>query len=492
MLLVLLVALPVGVVLAEISLLVFAGKWFHSRIHQMGTILHEFNQTVGDDARQALLLRSGRMTLQFSLSVLVVLVLLAVIAFIVPWMLEWGKAQQTVYLVSISVAATAWWLLRRTRRRSPSTHTTAPQTHAYRFWDRCLHWLALEPAVVRHLAFDLERQYALRTRRITSVSSNQPADPADGAVYVCGLARSGTTMLLRVLDELEDFRSLTYRDMPFVMAPNLWRRISRHSPKEAFAAERAHGDGIFVDVDSPEGLEEVFWRTFGTQTADRNCLGFDEPSPEVLNTFADYRALVANPRTGPAPANGILRRYLSKNNNNLLRLRSLCSDPTATVLLVYRNPLATARSLHRQHLRFCACQNADRFTRNYMGWLAHHEFGLDHLPFCFAVSEMNASRNPSELNYWLDYWNAVYRHVLAQGNLRFYLVNHDGLRAQPVAALDAIFTILSVQADSATLAQQIIAPDSEVGDGFCPELLRRAEVTYRALLESPQNLYLSA
>jgi len=97
MLLVLLVSLPVGIVLAEISWLVFAGTWFHAGIHQIGANLHEFKRAVGDDARQAALLHSGRMTLQFSLSVLIVLVLLAVIAFIVPWMLAWSPAQQTVY-----------------------------------------------------------------------------------------------------------------------------------------------------------------------------------------------------------------------------------------------------------------------------------------------------------------------------------------------------------------------------------------------------------
>ena len=488
MLLVLLVSLPVGVVLAEISWLVFAGTWFHSGIHQIGANLHEFKRAVGDDARQAALLHSGRMTLQFSLSVLVVLVLLAVIAFIVPLMLAWSPAQQTVYLVSVSVVATAWWLLRRWNRNSVSTRTAAPQAHAYYFWDRCLHWLALEPAVVRHLAFDLERQYAL-PERIASTHAKGSADPAGGAVYVCGLARSGTTMLLRILDQIDDFRSLTYRDMPFVMAPNLWKRISRHGRKELLATERAHGDGIFVDVDSPEGLEDIFWNTFGTQTPDRNCLGFDEPSSELLNSFADYRALVANPRTEPAPANGVLRRYLSKNNNNLLRLPSLCADPTATVLLVYRNPVATARSLHRQHLRFGISQNADRFTRNYMGWLAHHEFGLDHRPFCFAIPEMDKSYTPDDLNYWLDYWNAVYRQVLVQSKLRFYLVNHDGLRAEPVGTLDAIFAVLGVQADSTVLGQQIAGPDSNNNDGFCPDLLRRAEITHRVLLGSPKNLY---
>ena len=365
------------------------------------------------------------------------------------------------------------------------------RSNAYGTLERWLHWLALEPAVVRHLAFDLERQFALPKRPVhVSASSNKAADPADGAVYVCGLARSGTTMLLRILNQIDVFRSLTYRDMPFVLSPNLWKQITRYAPQRSIPIERAHGDGILVDFDSPESFEEVFWRTFGSATSDQGCLDTEEPSSEVLTAFADYRALVANPRKEPAPANGISRRYLSKNNNNLLRLRTLCADPTATVLLMYRNPVATARSLHRQHLRFSATQSDDHFMRSYMGWLAHHEFGLDHRPFCFAVPDMDISLTPVDPNYWLDYWNGVYRHVLAQKDLRLYLVNHDALCAQPPQMLDAIFSVLDVQADTTALAQLIAlsAPDAASTDGFRSELLHRAEATYCALQASPKNL----
>lgn len=483
--LVLFISILVGVALAEITFRVFGGVWFHGQLCKIVGTLQLFRDAIGDDARQELLLRSGRMTLKFSLVVLGLLVGIAVIAVIAPWMLEWTESQQTVYLVVTSVAATGWWLFRRPQRNSSSTQTPATQAHAYGALERWLHWLALEPSAVRHLTFDLERQFAL-PNRATPGTSNKAAD---GAVYVCGLARSGTTMLLHILDKVDVFRSLTYRDMPFVLAPNLWKQMTRHSPRQSVLAERAHGDGMHIDFDSPEGFEEVFWRTFGTQTSDSRCLGADEPSPEELATFADYRAIVANPRTDSA--NGILRRYLSKNNNNLLRLRSLCADSTATVLLVYRNPVATARSLHRQHQRFCAAQTEDRFTRTYMGWLAHHEFGLDHLPFCFAVPEMDASLTPDDPNYWLNYWNAVYCHILAQSDLRLHLVNHDALCAEPVNTIEAILAVLDVQADTAVLAKKINAPASdEVNtDSFCPELLHRAETTHRALLSSPKNIY---
>ena len=356
--------------------------------------------------------------------------------------------------------------------------------------ERWFHWLALEPAPVRHLAFDLECAFALPARRARSeASSGSDAGPADGAVYVVGLARSGTTVLLRALDQCDLFRSPTYRDMPFVLAPNLWRLFSGSSRRETVPAERAHGDGIVVDVDSPEAFEEVFWRTFSRRTADTRCFGAEPPSPEALLAFADYRAVVANPRMTSRGA-ATSRRYLSKNNNNLVRLDALCAEPTATVLLVYRHPVATARSLFRQHRRFCALQSDDRFIHDYMRWLAHHEFGLGHLPFCFALPAMDRSLIPDDPNYWLDYWNAVYLHVLEKRALRLRLVNHDTLRERPMEMLDAILSTVGARADLAALAARITpaSPDDASTDEFRADLVARSETIHRTLCASSQNI----
>ena len=114
-----------------------------------------------------------------------------------------------------------------------------------------MHRLALGSKTLRRISFDIEK---LLSRE------KQKGSPSEVApVYVCGLARSGTTMLLRVLDQVGSLASLNYRDMPFVMAPNLWKRLSGFGAKEAHLSERAHGDGIEVGYDSPEAFEEIFW-----------------------------------------------------------------------------------------------------------------------------------------------------------------------------------------------------------------------------------------
>lgn len=337
---------------------------------------------------------------------------------------------------------------------------------AYNPVERLLHWLALEPRVVRELSFDLERHFALPRERDTGASGH------DRPVYVCGLARSGTTVLLRALAKAPDFRSLTYRDMPFVLAPNLWRRFSGLTQRRTEPTERAHGDGILVDFDSPEAFEEVFWRTFNPQPDGPGDFGSVAPSKEAMEAFAQYRAVVAHPK-----------RYLSKNNNNLVRLSALCADPTARALVVYRDPVEAARSLFRQHQRFTAAQRSAPFTRSYMGWLAHHEFGLDHRPFAFAVPRMRQGLTPDEPDYWLDYWDAVHRHLLEHDDAGVRLVDHDRLCERPAEGLARVLEAIGAKADPVVLGAEIRAVRPAHGDAaeFSAALRQRARETHAAL-----------
>ena len=377
-------------------------------------------------------------------------------------------------------------------------------TSPYSAPERWLHWIALQPQSVRRLSFDLERQLYL------------PKDAqraAQGAVYVCGLARSGTTILLRILNEIAELKSLTYRAMPFALAPNLWMAMQSKPQRNVAQTIRAHQDGILVDLDSPESLEQVFWRTFGNSVANFETRTLDSktPLPATLAAFADYRALVANPKGSETEQGTMPRRYLSKNNNNLMRLASLCADPSAHVLWAYRDHVATARSLYRQHQRFCEAQKANRFIRQYMGWLAHHEFGLDHLPFAFAKPHMTTGLQHDDPNYWLDYWCAVHQQILLLQADNVHLVNYDTLCAQPARVLGQVFKTLALQVDAAVLAKMIrAAPSAGVPaaqphrlerrtsetqglilappDEFSPDVLQRAHAVHRALCTNGRNV----
>ena len=117
----------------------------------------------------------------------------------------------------------------------------------YNFGSRLLHRLALGSKAIAQTFFDLE----------TFFNRSFPDSIYEKHAFVAGLARSGTTVLMRTLHASGRFRSLTYRDMPFVLMPNLWKKISYQSKTYTPEKERAHGDGILVDFDSPEAFEEV-------------------------------------------------------------------------------------------------------------------------------------------------------------------------------------------------------------------------------------------
>jgi hypothetical protein len=267
----------------------------------------------------------------------------------------------------------------------------------YRLIDRALHRLALQAAPIAEMSFDIDQQLV----------GSDPKDIVEAPhVFVAGLARAGTTILMRRFYGTGAYRSLTYRDMPFVLAPNLWGRIAQSSRRTVAASERAHGDRILVDADSPESLDEVFWRVFaGAGYIGKTHLTPHEPDPETTWDYVRYVNAVLNAQAGQA------RRYLCKNNNNILRLGTIrAAFPRALILIPFRHPVAHAQSLLRQHRNFSQAQTEDPFVRSYMRWLVHHEFGLDHRPFQFdADGAARLARHvPDEIDYWLEMWCQTY------------------------------------------------------------------------------------
>ena len=61
-----------------------------------------------------------------------------------------------------------------------------------------------------------------------------------------------------------------------------------------------------------------------------------------------------------------------------------------------------------------------------MSWLVHHEFGLDHRPFCFEDS-LNQQYSPNEYNYWLQLWVKVYTYVKKHLPQQARLISYDRL-----------------------------------------------------------------
>ena len=301
---------------------------------------------------------------------------------------------------------------------------------------RLLHALALERPFVAETWLDLEE--LIHGRGLAAATSGRH-------VFVTGLARAGTTMLMRLLHASGQFASLSYRDMPFVLAPNLWAALTSRSRRDIPARERAHGDGVLVDADSPEALDEVFWRVIcGSAYIRPDTLVPMEANDDAVERFRRYVALILK-RYGS-------NRYLSKNNNNLLRLPSIRrAFPNAHLIVPFRDPLHQASSLLTQHRRFSQQQRDDPFTRRYMTWLVHHEFGLDHRPFGFPGSRSPAGADHDDPAYWLQQWVSTYTHLLRQGRdgaVDPIFISYEWMCAEPDDVRAVLASRLGIPADT--------------------------------------------
>lgn len=259
--------------------------------------------------------------------------------------------------------------------------------------DRLLHRLATGFAPIRDISFDIERSRFAKAARAIII---------DRPVFVCGLARSGTSLIVRALNDTGHFGALTYRDMPFALAPNSWAAIA--GGRRSQASERDHGDGLSHDLDTPEAIEELFWRhVSGKAYLKADTLVPHNPSAAIRAQFCDYVGLVLL-RTGKT-------RYLSKDNNNILRLPAIAqSFPDAIILHPFRDPMQQAASLLNQHHRATASGTADAFRAVYTASLGHHEFGPGHRPFRFG--EAKVTGDPDTLDYWIARWIDAYRWLL--------------------------------------------------------------------------------
>lgn len=320
-----------------------------------------------------------------------------------PGLAAWGAALMRPLAIVVLMALSFAYLWLRVKARSQVTGASD-----YSGMDRALHRLALASPARAEMLFDIEKAAFLKSA---------PAD-SGAHVFVTGLARAGTTILMREIHATGQFGSLTYADMPFVLAPNLWARLSARGRTAGRKAERAHGDGIEVDTQSPEALDEVYWRLFDGGYIGAEGLHPHAPDADTLAGYRDLIRLVLR-RTGKG-------RYVSKNNNTILRISPLAQAlPQAQFLVPVREPLAHAASLLNQHERFL---NADPFVQDYMTWLGHHEFGATHRPFLFGG---RPEGDPMTLDYWLRLWIAAYR-TLDEAEAR-----HDNICFVPYEALSS-------------------------------------------------------
>jgi hypothetical protein len=237
--------------------------------------------------------------------------------------------------------------------------------------------------------------------------------PVEQPIYVSGLARSGTTILLEVLSRHDAVVTHRYKDYPPIFTPYLWNRLLERMPQQqAKAVERTHADGIMVTPESPEALEEILWMAFFPCIHDSSAsavLDGATTNSEFESFYRSHISKLLRVRGGT--------RYLSKGNYNITRLEYLLKlFPDARFVIPVREPLWHIASLMRQHALFCEGERGNPRALEHMRRVGHFEFGLDRRPINAAdpscIAAVTAAwEQGDEVTGWALYWSHIYGYV---------------------------------------------------------------------------------
>jgi Sulfotransferase family len=251
------------------------------------------------------------------------------------------------------------------------------------------YWLArfnyLWPSLL-HRAGDFESAWL--AERLDTISIERP-------IFISGLARAGSTMLLELLAKHPDLATHRYSDFPFLCTPYCWdwlrTKLTRGAIGQPIA--RPHQDGIEIDLFSPESMEEPLWQGWfpwihqadKLHTIPETCCN-QRFERFYLKHLAKILLLRAKPR------------YLSKNNYLLTRLNYLFHlFPDARLLVPVRHPIEHVESLIRQHKLFCEYARQSSRVAGYMQAAGHYEFGPQRVGIRLAYDSAQRSEQ-----FWAD------------------------------------------------------------------------------------------
>ncbi|HVS35025.1 MAG TPA: sulfotransferase [Gemmataceae bacterium] len=280
----------------------------------------------------------------------------------------------------------------------------------------------------------LETSTLARELRATSIHA---------PIYVCGLARSGSTLLHEIVSSHPAVATHRVKDYPLVFTPFWQRRATRNLRPQA-PVERAHQDGMMITTESPDALEEMVWMAFFPRCHD----------PSVSNVLgpgaggAAFRLFYTSHIKKLLLAEGATR-YAAKDNYHVARLGCLLRlFPDARFLLPVRAPADHIASLMRQQRLFVQGERKHPRALAFMRRTGHFEFGLDRRPIHLGDDDRvrrirRAWAAGDEVRGLAIYWDMVYRYLArllaADATVRTaaFVVRFESLCDSPRATLRA-------------------------------------------------------
>lgn len=399
---------------------------FYMLAEESVSLVNELMSDLGEDVKVRKV-QTGTTRLVLSLLKMLITIFFALVAGSVPvlsYLLISGKAIHGLdftsfyAILSLSLGATIPFLIPIGKRGSSD----------YSELSQLLHRLALNNYFISH------RLLRLETKKIKKRNLSRKPD----FVIISGLARAGTTSLMNDLARIDDFVSLSYANMPFLLCPNIWKKF--YHPKEQGLKERSHKDGIMIGLNSNEALEEYFFKVKANDAyIGEDRLSVYELPEKDYRDYLDYQTIIKLDDR---------KTYLAKNNNFILRYNGVRAFNDAFIMVIlYREPLTHAASLREKHSEYKKLQEEDPFVLEYMDWLGHHEFGAHQKPFVFEDSIDPVQGDRGSLNYWLRIWTNYYRYALNLSHPNTLFINYDSYCSHPGDTVHSILQKVGLKAE---------------------------------------------
>ncbi len=290
-------------------------------------------------------------------------------------------------------------------------------------------------------------------RRLNRLAIERP-------IFITGLARSGSTMLLELLAQTPGVATHRYRDFPFITTPLWWNHYLDRTARKSTPQPRAHGDLIRITPDSPEGMEEMLWDRYLQPVNERQ-------SAEFAHSYAAHIRKILSLRNG--------QRYVSKNNYHIGRIERLNELlPDAHFVIPVRHPASQVESLVRQHARFTELAQRDTRIPYLLAAAGHYEFGPQRkahglTPAVGQVIERLWAEGDQYGGY-AAWWCEVYRQVLhwqfdPRLAGRVHVVPYEAFCCQPRAWWTALMSSLGLVGADVSLAHIAKVPNPVASSG---------------------------
>jgi hypothetical protein len=286
----------------------------------------------------------------------------------------------------------------------------------------------------------------LHALEFSRMKKNIESLKVDKPIYVTGLARAGTTITLEMLSKHPEVATHRYLHMVMPYVPHWMQSFADKTPLMLSPTERLHKDGMMVNRNSPEAVEEIFWQRYFEGVLDESTSSVmrkEISNPEFEEFYKKHiRKLMQDQ---------LSTRYAAKNNYNVARMEYIQKIfPNVKYIIIVRNPFDHIASLAKQDSILSEVERKDPRLLDWTKIIGHREFGgakiCINLDDTDTVEEVrNHWKNQKTyIKGWAKYWASVYSYVhktlvnnqkLAKAAL---VVRYETLCEEPDATIDQI------------------------------------------------------